>query len=131
MGELVLVNTYLLQLARPMDRLGQLYRSIKQAFVDLEQLLELLAEQPEVAGRAGRRGPAAGPGRDRVRARVASPTPGRADPARHRASAVPPGRTLALVGPTGAGKSTIARLLFRFYDPTAGRILLDGHDLRD
>ena len=44
---------------------------------------------------------------------------------------IAPGRRLALVGPTGAGKSTVARLLFRFYDPTRGRILLDGHDLRD
>ena len=130
LGELVLVNAYLLQLTRPMERLGQLYRSIKQAFVDLEQLIELLAEEPEVLD-----GPGAVP---------LPPGPGAVafehvsfayDPARPILRRIDlrlaPGQRVALVGPTGAGKSTIARLLFRFYDPTTGRILIDGHDLRE
>ena len=128
-GELVLVNTYLLQLTRPMDRLGQLYRSIKQAFVDLEQLLELLAEEPEIRDQPGAVTLPPGPcgvafehvwfGYDSDRGIL-----GDVD------FRLPPGHRVALVGPTGAGKSTIARLLFRFHDPTAGRILIDGHDLR-
>ena len=130
-GELVLVNAYLIQLIRPMDRLGQLYRSIKQALVDLEQLLELLAEAPEVQDRPGavpvRPG---GPGEVRFE-RVSFAY----DPARPILTdvgfRVPAGRTVAVVGPTGAGKSTVGRLLFRFYDPDAGRVLLDGQDLRD
>ena len=130
LGELVLVNAYLVQLTRPMERLGQLYRSIKQAFVDLEQLLELLALEPEV--------------QDRKDAIPLPPGPGAIafegvafayDPARPILKCIDlrlaPGRRLAIVGPTGAGKSTIARLLFRFHDPTRGRILIDGHDLRE
>jgi ATP-binding cassette subfamily B protein len=129
-GELVLVNTYLLQLTRPMDRLGQLYRSIKQAFVDLEQLLALLDEVPEVADRPGARALPPGPGAIRFAGVGFAYAPDRAildgiD------LTVAPGRTVAVVGPTGAGKSTIARLLFRFWDPTAGRVTIDGHDLRE
>jgi ABC-type transport system involved in Fe-S cluster assembly fused permease/ATPase subunit len=129
-GELVLVNAYILQLVRPMDRLGQLYRSIKQAFVDLEQLLRLLDEAPEVADRPDARPLPPGPGEVRFEHVGFGYGPERVildDIDFH----LPAGRTVALVGPTGAGKSTVARLLFRFYDPTSGRILLDGHDLRD
>ena len=130
LGELVLVNTYLVQLTRPMERLGQLYRSIKQAFVDLEQLIELLEQEPEVEDRPTPcRCP---PARVRWPSRVSpSPTtpPGRSCAA--STSAWRPAHRVAVVGPTGAGKSTIARLLFRFYDPTAGRVLVDGHDLRE
>jgi ATP-binding cassette subfamily B protein len=129
-GELVLVNAYLIQLTRPMDRLGQLYRSIKQAFVDVEQLTELLAEEPEVRDRPN--AVPLPPGRGTVAFEHVSFA---YDPARPILKDIdfrlPPGRRLAVVGPTGAGKSTIARLLFRFYDPTGGRILLDGHDLRE
>ena len=128
-GELVLVNAYLIQLTRPMDRLGQLYRSIKQAFVDLEQLMDLLAEQPEVRDRPGAIALPPGPGA------VAFEGVGFAYAGRPILQAldlaVPAGHRVALVGPTGAGKSTVARLLFRFYDPSRGRIRLDGHDLRD
>ena len=128
-GELVLVNTYLVQLIRPMDRLGQLYRSIKQALVDLEQLVELLAERPEVEDRPDAASLRAGPGEVRFERVAFAYDPAR--PILHEVDfRVPAGGTVAIVGPTGAGKSTVARLLFRFYDPTAGRILLDGQDLR-
>ena len=130
LGELVLVNAYLVQLTRPMERLGQLYRSIKQAFVDLEQLMELLALEPEVEDRPDAVALPAGPGAVAFEGVAFA-----YDPARPILSGIdfrlPPGHRLAVVGPTGAGKSTIARLLFRFYDPTAGRVLVDGHDLRE
>jgi ATP-binding cassette, subfamily B, heavy metal transporter len=130
LGELVLVNAYLVQLTRPMERLGQLYRSIKQAFVDLEQLIELLAEEPEVEDRPAAIALPAGPG-----AVTFEGVSFAYDPARPILQGIDfrltPGRRVAVVGPTGAGKSTIARLLFRFYDPTRGRVLIDGHDLRD
>ncbi|MFO1071176.1 MAG: ABC transporter ATP-binding protein/permease [Geminicoccaceae bacterium] len=129
-GELVLVNTYLVQLIRPMDRLGQLYRSIKQALVDLEQLIELLAERPTVEDRPDAIPLRAGPGEVRFEHVAFAYDPARPI-LREVDFCVPAGRTVALVGPSGAGKSTIARLLFRFYDPDAGRILLDGQDLRD
>ncbi len=129
LGELVLVNAYLIQLTRPMERLGQLYRSIKQAFVDLEQLLELLALEPEVQDCADAAPLPPGPG-----AVAFEGVSFAYDPARPILSGIDlrlaPGRRVAIVGPTGAGKSTMARLLFRFYDPTQGRILIDGHDLR-
>ncbi|MGD9508138.1 MAG: ABC transporter ATP-binding protein/permease [Geminicoccaceae bacterium] len=128
-GELVLVNAYLIQLTRPMDRLGQLYRSIKQALVDLEQLMELLAEEPEIRDRPGASPLPPGPG-DIAFERVSFAYGGR--PVLHGLDfRIAPGKKTAIVGPTGAGKSTIARLLFRFHDPTAGRILIDGHDLRE
>jgi ABC-type transport system involved in Fe-S cluster assembly fused permease/ATPase subunit len=127
-GELVLVNAYLIQLTRPMDRLGQLYRSIKQAFVDLEQLMELLAEEPEVRDRPDAVPLPPGPGEIAFE-RVSFDYAGRA--VLHGLDFhVAPGHRVAIVGPTGAGKSTIARLVFRFYDPTRGRIVIDGHDLR-
>jgi ATP-binding cassette subfamily B protein len=127
-GELVLVNTYLLQLVRPMERLGQLYRSIKQSLVDLEQLLTLLDQTPEVVDRPGARPLRPGPGAvafEHVRFDYGAGRGILADVS----FVVEPGRKVAIVGPTGAGKSSIARLLFRFYDPRAGRILIDGEDI--
>jgi ATP-binding cassette subfamily B protein len=128
-GELVLINAYLLQLVRPLERFGNLYRSIKQALVDLEQLMQLLDETPDIPDRADARALPDGPGAIRFEAvhfsyRDGSPT---LDDVSFE---VPPGAKVALVGPTGAGKSTVARLLFRFYDPDAGRILLDGVEIR-
>jgi ATP-binding cassette subfamily B protein len=92
--------------------------------------MDLLAEEPEVKDAPGAAPLAAGRGEVRFE-RVAFAY----DPARPILRdidfRIPPGGTLAVVGPTGGGKSTIARLLFRFYDPDAGRILIDGQDLRD
>jgi ATP-binding cassette subfamily B protein len=129
-GDLVLVNTYLLQLIRPLDRLGQIYRSIKQALTDLEQMMTLLAERQEVTDRPG--AAALPPGRGDLRFEgVGFAYDPRRPVLRDVSFEIPHGRRVAVVGASGAGKSTIGRLLFRFYDPTQGRILLDGRDIRD
>jgi len=128
-GGFVLVNTYLLQLIRPLDRLGYLYREIKQALVDLEQMMGLLDEQPEIVDE-----PDARPlplGRGRIVFDSVSFAYDARRPVLHRISfTLPESRTVALVGPSGAGKSTIGRLLFRFYDASEGRITIDGADVR-
>lgn len=128
-GELVLVNVYLLQLTRPMDRLGQLYRSIKQSLVDLGQLLELLALPAE------RDRPEAVPLPEGPMAIRFESVRFAYDPERPVLDGldleVPAGKTVAIVGPSGAGKTTIVRLLYRFLEPRAGRITVDGRDIAE
>ena len=134
-GRFVLVNTYLMQLYQPLNFLGFVYREIKQGMVDMEQLFRLLGQQEEVADR---------PAALALPAHLSERPAGEVvfddvhfgyGPDReilHGVSfRVPAGKSVAIVGPTGAGKSTINRLLFRFYDVTGGRILIDGHDIRD
>ena len=129
-GDFVLVNTYLLQLIRPIERLGQLYRGIKQALTELELMLGLLDEMPEVKDAPDARELPAGPGLIRFENVSFAYDPRR--PVLVDVSfTVPPGTTTAIVGPSGAGKSTIARLLFRFYDPTLGAVLIDEADSRE
>jgi ATP-binding cassette subfamily B protein len=134
-GQFVMANTYLMQLYVPLNFLGFVYRGIKQGLVDMEQMFRILSVGQEVADR-----PDAKP----VAAQLSSGEAGsivfdnvtfgyRPDHLilKGISFTVPAGRSVAIVGPTGAGKSTIARLLFRFYDVTGGRILIDGNDLRD
>jgi ABC-type transport system involved in Fe-S cluster assembly fused permease/ATPase subunit len=129
-GDVVLVNTFLLQLYQPLNILGFVYRQLKQAIADLEHLAGLLALRPEVADRPGARDlPLAGAG---VRFdRVGFGYDARRPVLHDLSFAIPAGHTLAVVGSSGAGKSTLVRLLFRFYDVDAGAITIDGHDLRD
>ena len=127
-GDLVFVNTYLMQLFRPLDLLGFVYRTIRQGMVDMAQMFTLMDTEVEVADRPN--APALIVRRptlafENVRFGY--------EPERtilHNLSfEVPAGSHTAIVGPSGAGKSTIARLLFRFYDPWSGRILIDGQDI--
>jgi len=129
-GGFVLVNAYLLQIVRPLERMGNIYRRIKTELANVEQLLLLFEEKPEITD-----SPHAQPlpqGAGRVTFEDVSFDYDTRHPILHHVSfSVAAGHSVAVVGPTGAGKSTIARLVFRSYDPSVGAIRIDGHDLRD
>ena len=129
-GDLVLVNAYLLQLSAPLFLLGMVYREVKQALTNMERLFGLLDEQPDVKDRP-----------DAVPLVVKRPRVSFEDvhfgygPRREILHGVDfeiaPGGTVAVVGHSGSGKSTLARLLYRFYDVDSGKICIDGRDLRE
>lgn len=127
-GDVVFVNTYLIQLFRPLDMLGMVYRTIRQGLIDMAAMFRLMDTQTEVSDVPG--APALIVRRPSV---VFDHVVFGYEPERtilHGLTfEVPAGARTAVVGPSGAGKSTLARLLFRFYDPQAGRILIDGHDI--
>ena len=156
LGDLVMINAFMIQLYIPLNFLGVIYREIKQALTDLDKMFGLLEREREVADapgapdlqvRAGHvrfegvtfaydRGPAAA-----ARGSPGQAPPDLAEPARSDRRTIlqdvsfdiPPGKTVAVVGSSGAGKSTLARLMFRFYDVPAGagRISIDGQDIRE
>lgn len=128
-GDFVLYITYIIQLYSPLNFFGTYYRLIQQAFIDMENLLDLLDVDPEIQDMLGARPIQLSEGKIEFRNVYFHYTPEK--PILHDVSfTVEPGKTLALVGPSGAGKSTIIRLLFRFYDLQDGVILLDGQDVR-
>ncbi|MDR2164732.1 MAG: ABC transporter ATP-binding protein/permease [Zoogloeaceae bacterium] len=129
-GDLVLVNAFMMQLYLPLNYLGVVYREIRQALIDIERMFALLGEAREVADSPD----AADLPRD-------IPLDIRFQDVRFAYDAkrpvlqgvdfrVPAGHTVAVVGPSGAGKSTLARLLFRFYDVTGGEIRIGSRDIR-
>jgi ATP-binding cassette, subfamily B, heavy metal transporter len=129
-GDFVLVNSYLLQLYAPLGVLGTVYSHVKQSLTDVEAMLRLLQQPPEIADRPG--APALlQPRGHLVFDRVSFAYDPRRPILEDVSFEVPAGRTVAIVGPSGGGKSTLARLLFRFYDVGAGTITLDGQDIRE
>src|SRR6476620_4692803 len=129
-GDVVFINTMLLPLFRPLDRLGWVYRSIRQGLIDMEAMWDLLDAPAEITDRPGAEPLRVAKGHVRFEDVRFGYEPER-EILRGLDIDILPGTSCAIVGPSGAGKSTIARLLYRFYDPTAGRILIDGQDIAD
>ena len=129
-GDFVMINALLLQLFIPLNFMGMVYREIKQSLTDIERMMDVLEENPEVADRPGA-----------VPLEVAGGTIRFEDvkfcyePERiildGLSFEVPAGKMVAIVGPSGAGKSTVSRILLRFYDVAGGRVTIDGQDIRD
>ena len=129
-GDLVLVNAYIIQICLPLNTLGVIFRQAKEALINAERVCELLLTPPET-GEDERLPPLRVAGGAIAFENVSfGYEPGR-NILWDVSFSVPAGQTLAIVGGSGSGKSTVARLLFRFYDPDAGRVLIDGQDLRN
>ncbi len=128
-GDLVLVNAFLIQLYIPLNFLGVVYREIRQAMTDIERMFKLMQENREIADAPDARDLPNGPlqvnfdavdfAYDQERLIL-----------KNLSFAIPPGKSVAVVGHSGAGKSTLSRLLYRFYDVTGGSVRINGHDLR-
>jgi ATP-binding cassette subfamily B protein len=129
-GDFVLLNTFLMQIYRPLNFIGFVYREIRQGLTDIEEMFKLLDREPEIEDKPGAQGLAITGPVIRFEDVTFHYDPDRAI-LKGVSFEVPAGKTTAIVGPTGAGKSTISRLLFRFYDVTGGRITIDGQDIRD
>jgi ATP-binding cassette subfamily B protein len=129
LGDLVMVNAFMIQLYIPLGFLGVLYREIKQSLTDLEKMFTLMEREREIADLPGAQ-PLVVQGADLRFDHVNFAY----DPDRpilqDISFTIPAGKTVAVVGPSGSGKSTLARLLFRFYDVQQGRILIDGQDIK-
>ena len=143
LGVLVAFVFYLQSFFDPIQQLSQLYTTYQAGMAALDKVFDLLDEQPDVVERPGARElpPVRGELRfedvwfsyagEPVGGNGAAPDDESGWALRDIDLAVPPGQTVALVGSTGAGKSTLVKLVARFYDPTRGRVLVDGHDLRE
>ena len=127
-GDFVLINAMMIQLYQPLNFMGMLYREIKQAITDIENMFAILSRDPEIRDATDARPLQVANGD--IRFENVSFAYERERPILKGVSfEVPAGKTVAVVGPSGAGKSTISRLLYRFYDLSGGRITIDGQDV--
>ena len=129
-GDFVMVNAYMMQVVAPLDMLGFVYREIRQALVDMGEMFGLLGQPADVLDKEGAAELAVAGGAvalDDVHFGYDAARP----ILKGVSLSVPAGATLAIVGATGSGKSTIGRLLFRFYDVDGGSLTIDGQDVRD
>jgi ABC-type transport system involved in Fe-S cluster assembly fused permease/ATPase subunit len=130
LGDLVLVNAFLIQLYIPLNFLGVVYREIKQSLADMERMFGMLREHREIEDKPGASALILRGGTIRFE-QVDFHYERRRQVLEQVSFEVPAGSTVAVVGASGAGKSTLSRLLFRFYDVSAGRITIDDQDIRD
>ena len=129
-GDFVLANTYLMQLYQPLNLFGFVYREIKQALIDIEQMFQILSVNAEIVDKK-EAAPLVVSGASIHFDRVGFAYDQRRQILKNVDFVVSAGQKVAVVGPSGAGKSTLARLLYRFYDVGAGCVTIDGQDLRD
>ena len=129
-GHFAMVNLIFLQLFIPLNFMGTMYREIKQSLLDIEKMMDILEQNPEVADRPGSKPLVVAGGTIRFE-NVAFRYEAERPILNGLSFEVPAGRMVAIVGPSGAGKSTISRILMRFYDIAGGRVTIDGQDIRD
>ncbi|CAK4084538.1 unnamed protein product [Aphanomyces euteiches] len=133
-GDFVAVGSYINNIFKPLDSLGAIYNTIVQSIVDMSNLVEILLEEPDIVDIQNAKDLIPAPAVDQSTItfdHVGFTYPGQpaANGLKNVSFTIAPGQTLAVVGATGAGKSTLSRLLFRFYDVTAGRIFIDNQDI--
>lgn len=132
LGDLVMINAFMIQLYIPLNFLGVIYREIKQSLTDLNRMFTLMDKEREVADDPDAQPLQIGNPPPEVRFENVQFAYDPSRPILHDVSfTIPAGRTVAVVGPSGSGKSTLARLLFRFYDVQGGHVRIAGQDIRN